>query len=195
MRILEYKQELFGQGYTVLASKKHYECTMGKGCLPIKMTEIINGKPVPHAEGLIEAVERDWSKEGELGSWFLANYADVMRGKYPAWQLSIFRVMVGRIGLSYYNIDTGETGYVYLSAALMEYLNVEFEVPKLDGSSVMKYHISFLPAFGCPYERTTVTEYSFGGVKREIQFFFQDLHHTNPFSDKQYIMVTEYADL
>lgn len=195
MRILEYKQELFGQGYTVLASKKHYECTMGKGCLPIKMTEIIDDRSVPHAEGLIEAVEQDWSGEEARDSWFLTNYADVMRGRYPAWQLSIFRVMVGRVGLSYYNIDTNETGYVYLSAALMDYLNVEFEVPKLDGSSVMKYRISFLPAPGCPYEHTKVTEYSFGGVKREIQFFFQDPYHTNPFSDKQYILVTEYADL
>lgn len=194
MRILEYKQELFGQGYTVLASKKHYKCTMGKGCLPIKMTEIINGRPVPHVEGLIEAVEQDWSVEEAQGSWFLSNYADVMRSKYPAWQLSIFRVMAGRVGLSYYNIDTNETGYVYLSAALRDYLDVEFEVPKLDGSSVMKYCVSFLPAFGHPYERTTVTEYS-GGVKREIQFFFQDPHHVDPFSDKQYIMVTEYADL
>ncbi len=194
MRILEYKQELFGQGYTVLASKKHYRCTMGKGCLPIKMTEIINGRPAPHVEGLIEAVEQDWSEEEAQDIWFLSNYVDVMRGKYPAWQLSIFRVMAGRIGLSYYNIDTNETGYVYLSAALMDDLDVEFEVPKIDDSSVMKYHVSFMPASGCPYEHTMVTEYS-GSVKREIQFFFQDSHHINPFSDKQYVIVTEYADL
>lgn len=188
MRLLEYKQELFGHGYTVIGADMHYESLPSPKCKPIRMTNMYRGKPREDlVEYLIESVVVDWD-EDETG-FFYTNYADIMRGKYTEWQIISFRVVVGHICLDYYNYQTKEYGWFSLSDEVNPCgINVSFEVPSQDGRPATRYLVSL---FGL---RTTVTEYG-DHIRRDINFFFVNPDKTDPFVDAQYVEIAEYADL
>lgn len=193
MRLLEYKQDLVNHGYTVVGGDMHYETLIEEKCQPIKMTNMSSGKPTSHAEDLIEAVDKDWDTEQEKTDSFFANYADVLRGKYPEWQIVSFRVVVGYICLNFYNFKTKETGYLCLSAELNDNLDVQFDIPSTYGGSDAKYLVSFDHSNGGK-RRTRVIEFV-EHIRREIDFFFKDSERTDPFSDEQYVEIAEYANL
>lgn len=194
MRLLEYRQDLVNHGYTVIGGDMHYEALMEEKCCPIKMTNMSYfGKPTSCVEDLVNAVDKDWNAEQEETDFFLANYADILRGKYPEWQIISFHIVVGYICLDYYNFKTGETGYLCLSAELNDDLEIRFDVPSVYSGPDAKYLVSF-GYFNGGQQRTQVTEYT-GHSRREIDFFFKDPEKTDPFSDEQYVEIAEYANL
>lgn len=199
MRLLEYRQELFGHGYTVIGGDMNYESIYGRDChkcTSIRMNLLLNS-PRPHiltpeesAEVLATFVDVDWDDE-EKG-FFYANYTDIMKGKYPKWKLVAFRVMVNCVQLHFFNFDNEDCAYLLLRGDACG-LNVKFEVPRLDGGPETQYLVSMEPGWG-GHQQTKVTEYG-NHVRREIEFFFKNSSKTNPLTDGQYIEVTEYADL
>ena len=194
MRLLEYRLDLTNQGYTVIGGDMHYEALVERKCQPIRMTNMsYSGKPTSCVEDLVNAVDKDWNAEQEETDFFLANYADVLRGKYPEWQIISFHVAVGRICLDFYNYRTKETGYLCLSVKLQDRIEVRFDVPSVYGGSDTKYLVSF-GYFNGGQRRTQVIEYT-GHTRREIDFFFKDPKKTNPFSDEQYVEIAEYTNL
>lgn len=194
MRLLEYRQDLIGHGYTVIGGDMHYETLAEEKCQPIRMTNMSYlGESTNYVEDLINAVDKDWDAGQEKTDSFLANYADILRGKHPEWQIISFRVVVGYICLSFYNFKTEETGYLCLSAELQDRIEVRFDVPSISGGSDSKYLVSF-SYFNGGQRRTQVTEYT-ANSRRKIDFFFKDPEKTDPFTDEQYIEVAEYANL
>lgn len=130
MRLLEYKQDLANHGYTVVGGDMHYEALAEEKCQPIKMTNMSYlSKSTSYVEDLIDAADKDWDIEQEKTDFFLANYADILRGKYPEWQIVSFRIVVGRVCLDFYNFKTIETGYLCLSAELQDRIEIRFDVP------------------------------------------------------------------
>lgn len=105
MRLLEYRLDLTNHGYTVIGGDMHYEALVERKCQPIRMTNLVSGSPANHVENLIHAVDKDWGEE-ENADFFYANYADILRGKYPEWQIISFRIIVGYICLNFYNFKT-----------------------------------------------------------------------------------------
>lgn len=199
MRLLEYKHELFGNGYTVIGGDMHYEGIYDRDChkcTSIRMALLLDSPrshiltPEESAEVLATFVDVDWGEE-EKG-FFYANYADIMKGKYPKWKLVAFRVMVNCIQLHFFNSDDENCTYLLLRGDACG-LNVKFEVSRSDGGPEARYLVSMGPGWG-GHQQTKVTEYG-NHVRREIEFFFKDPGKTNPFTDDQYIEVTEYADL
>lgn len=200
MRLLEYKQELFGNGYTVVGADVYYDDIPSQDCekcLPIKMTFLSNffGLRTPTPEALAEIlttfIHVDWGENEKR--FFYTNYEDIIKGKYPEWKLVAFRVMPDCIQLHFFNPKSkgfGENedyGYLLLCGEDCG-LNVKFEVPRVDGGPETKYLVS------ASREQTKVIEYA-NHVRREIEFFFKNPDKTNPFVDDQYIEVAEYADL
>lgn len=192
MRILEYKQDLFGQGYTVVGSNIHYESLPGRHCNPIKMTNLIGGQATDNVENLVRAVDVDWGENDYPDNFFYQNYADILRGKYPKWELISFRVTVGYLCLSYYCKDTRNEGYLLLGGKNHGYFDVRFDVPRVNGGAESKYIVT-INTLGSSSNVTQVTEYP-ANARREIVFYFRDLRKTNPFVDQQYVEITEYTD-
>lgn len=193
MRMLQYKMELFGQGYTIVGSDIHYENLPGKNCKPIKMTNFMLGEPTSFVENLVDAVYKDWCEEDYKGCFFYENYADILRGKYPEWQLLSFHIVVGYLCLDFYHFATKEHGYLLLGGDQDFSFSVEFEVSDINKASSMKYLVSL--SYQITRDRQTrVTEYT-DHIRREIDFYFKNPRNNDPFVDNQYIEVTEYADL
>ncbi len=192
MRILEYEQELFGQGYTVVGSDIHYESLPGRYCNPIKMTNLIRGQATDNAENLVRAVDVDWGENDYPDNFFYQNYADILRGRYPEWELISFRVTVGYLCLSYFHKETKDEGYLLLGGKSCSDVNVRFDVPSVSGGAESKYIVTIATLVNNS-KITRVTEYP-ASTRREIDFYFRDKNKTNPFVDQQYVEVTEYTD-
>ena len=194
MRLLEYRQDLVNHGYTVIGGDMHYEALMEEECRPIRMTNMSYlGEPTNCVENLVDAVDEDWDNEQEKTDFFLANYADILRGKYPEWQIISFHVAVGRICLDFYNYKTKETGYLCMSVEQQNRIEVRFDTPSVCGGPDAMYLVSF-SYFNGGQQRTQVIEYT-GLSRREIDFFFKDPEKTDPFSDEQYVEIAEYTNL
>lgn len=192
MRILQYQQELFEQGYTVVGSDMHYERLPGRHCNPIKMTNLVYGEATDNVENLVRAVDVDWGEDDYPDNFFYQNYADILRGKYPEWELLSFRVAVGNLCLIFFHKETGNEGYIALSGKNYSYISVRFDVPSVSGGAESKYIVTITTeADGS--STTQVTEYP-AGTRREIEFYFKDKNKTNPFVDRQYVEITEYTD-
>ncbi len=193
--MLQYKLELFEQGYTVVNGDVHYECLPSR-CKPITMTTFdIFGRPCANAENLIGHVDVDW--EGHDKEFFYTHYEDILRGKYPEWKIISFSIKVGYLCLSFYNFETKESGYLLLGGSSEREpgsFKVRFELPRDDGGPESRYLVSI--AYGqnqhCPH--TMVTEYG-SRIRREFIFAFKKRLKTNAFSDKQCAYVTEYVDV
>lgn len=194
MRLLEYKQELCGYGYTVIGADICYDNLLSrdcKRCLPIKMTflpdlyDLHTLTPEQSAEILTTFVHVDWGENEKR--FFYTNYEDIIKGKYPEWKLVAFRVMPDHIQLHFFNSKSEDYGYLLLCGEDCG-LDVKFEVPRADGGPETKYLVS------ASCEQTKVIEYA-NHVRREIEFFFKSSNKTDPFVDDQYIEVAEYADL
>lgn len=192
MRILQYKQDLFGQGYTVVGSDVRYESLPGRHCNPIKMTNLIGGQATDNVENLVRAVDVDWGENEYLDSFFYQNYADILRGKYPKWELLAFRVVVGYLCLSYFHKETKDEGYLLLGGKSYSNIKVRFDAPSVSGGAESKYIVA-IGTLADKSQYTLVTEYP-ANARREIEFYFKDLNKTDPFVDQQYIEVTEYID-
>ena len=192
MRLLEYRLDLTNHGYTVIGGDMHYEALVERKCQPIRMTNLVSGSPANHVENLIHAVDKDWGEE-ENADFFYANYADILRGKYPEWQIISFRIIVGYICLNFYNFKTEKTGYLGLNAELSDALDVQFDLPGAYGGPDARYLVSFDHSNGGK-RRTRVIEFS-EYARREIDFFFKNPEKTDPFSDEQYVEIAEYANL
>lgn len=190
MRVLEYRQDLFGRGYTVINSDRRYEDKAARKCLPIHMYQLIEyNKPVDWFEDLVEDLQFDYDLEKGTEEEFRDKYANILLGKSPEWIIVAFQVTVGEVYVDLYNTKTEETSYFSLKTDKHGF-GLRFEVPRADGGPAAVYDVR---VDGVKSEaqnaRTTVTEY-INHVRREIEFF-----RKTPGSEETYIEVTEYADL
>lgn len=189
MRLLEYRQELFGQGYTVSASDNHYDSGHTGKCPPIRMARLIRNQPVNVFDDLIENIRFNWDSQKGTEDEHRRKYADILCGRNPQWQIVAFQVLVGRIALDIYNQETKESSFFSLVGGIYE-CEVQFDVPHADGRPCSLYRVSIQNPESCnTHPSTTVTEY-LNHARREISFF-----HKAPDSEEEYIEVTEYADL
>lgn len=194
MRLLEYRLDLFGRGYSVISGNRHYE-SMNKGeCLPIKMhrlTSISRRKTCDRFDDLVENLEFGWAADKAAEEKLREKFTNILLGKSPEWIIVGFSVMVGRVYIDLYNIKTKEGAFYSLKAD--EYgFDLCFEVPRTDGGPCAIYDVEIGGVESAEKNaRTTVTEY-ISHVRREIEFFCKI---PNGEVEDSYIEVTEYADM
>ena len=190
MRMLEYRLDLVGQGYTVVSGDKRYEDILTRKCLPIRMYRLIEyNKPVDQFEDLFENLRFSYDLDKGTEEEFREKYANILLGKSPGWIIIAFQVTVGEVYVDLYNTKTEETSYFSLKTDKHGF-GLRFEVPRADDGPVAVYDVRI---YGVKSEaedaRTTVTEY-INHVRRKIEFFRKP-----PSGEETYIEVTEYADL
>lgn len=195
MRMLEYRLDLVGQGYTVVSGDRHYENTPSRKCLPIRMYRLIEyNKPVDWLEDLVENLRFNYDLDKGTEEEYREKYANILLGKSPEWIITAFHVTVGEVFVDIYNTKTERTNYFYLETDKYGF-DLRFEVPRADGGPAAVYDVRI---YGVKSEaenaRTTVTEY-INHVRREIEFFRKAPSNERTCIEDTYIVVTEYADL
>ena len=98
MRLLEYRQDLFGRGYTVINSDRHYENTPTRKCLPIRMYRLVEyNKPVAQFNDLVENLRFNYDLSKGTEEEYRQRYANILLGKSPEWIIVAFQVTVGEV--------------------------------------------------------------------------------------------------
>ena len=190
MRLLEYRQDLFGRGYTVINSDRHYENTPTRKCLPIRMYRLVEyNKPVAQFNDLVENLRFNYDLSKGTEEEYRQKYANILLGKSPEWIIVAFQVTVGEIYIDLYNTETERISFFSLKTDKYGF-DLRFEVPRADGGPDAVYDVGIEGVKSEAEDaRTTVTEY-INHVRREIEFFRKPETR-----DEIYIEVTEYADL
>lgn len=189
MRLLEYRQDLFGQGYTVINSDRHYENAPTRKCLPIRMHRLVERKVIDCFEDLVENLRFNYDLDKGTKEEYRQKYANILLGKSPEWIIVAFQVTVGAVYIDLYNTETERISFFSLKTDKYGF-DLRFEVPRADGGPAAVYDVRIEGVKSEAEDaRTTVTEY-INHVRREIEFF-----RKAPGSEETYIEVTEYADL
>lgn len=192
MRLLEYRQTLFGNGYTVSSDTRHYEERCERECLPIKMYRLdTHNKPCNHFADLAEnALEFNWDASVGTKEEFHIRYTNLLCGNLADWQIIAFQVTADSICLDFYNSVTEQTDFCRLRGTNCGF-TLRFEVPhyRLDCEHVSIYEVYLTNRSSDGHGTAQVIE-SFNHIRREIEFF-SDVENRN----EQYVEVTEYADL
>lgn len=192
MRLLEYRQDLFGRGYSVISGNKHYDEMHAQECLPIKMYRMglpLHSEPCDFFEDLVGNLRFNWDSNNGTEEEHRKKYADILLDRGPEWIIIAFQVSVGEVTLDFYNVKTRETCFFTLKADRIGF-GLRFEVPHTDGKSCSVYDVDIGGVESAEENAcTTITEY-INHVRREIEFFRKSSN-----SDETYIEVTEYADL
>lgn len=190
MRLLEYRQELFGRGYTVVSGDTHYGTMRPEKCLPIQMRLLPSGIILSRTlESIVENIQFNYDLSKGTEEEYRKKYASILLGKSPEWIIIAFQITVGEVCLDLYNTKAKETASFYLEADECGF-SLRFEVPRVGGGPCAVYDVEIGSTDHTRNTaRTTVTE-CINHARREIEFF-----QKNPGSDETYIEVTEYADL
>lgn len=192
MRLLEYRQDLFGRGYWVTSGTKHYDEMQERECTSIQMHRLMHcNEQCDIFEDLVENLRFNWDANKGTEEEYREKYANILLGKSPEWIITGFQVAVGEVFIDIYNTKTEETSHFCLKTDECGF-NLRFEVPRTNGGSCAIYDVS-IEGITSPEKdaRTIVTECIDYVVRREIEFF-----HKTPNSNHEetYIEVTEYAD-
>lgn len=203
MKIEEYKRELTGNGYRIVGStvysKEDHDYA---SCEPIEFF-LSRGsfcRPSPsdepfydNLEDLIAIAETEIPDFNEITEDFEKNYAEILRGNRPDWQLGGFTVFVGGIELGFGHLESGAEVFLFLVGAQKLWLT--FKAPRT--------RLGFNPIYNVRIEHDgkkhcfTKVEEDLGYTYREIEFKLIDptrkdnVLHT----DNQYLEVTEYTDV
>lgn len=190
MRLLEYRQDLFGHGYWVCSGNRHYEEGRERECPPIRMRRLIErDTPSDCFDDLVENLRFNYDLSEGTKEEHHEKYANILLGKSPEWRIIGFHITVGEVYIDLYNTKTERIGF--FSLATDEYgFDLRFEVPRTDGGPCAIYDVE-IGGIKSKREnaRTTVTE-CINHVRREIEFF-----RKAPGREETYIEVTEYADM
>lgn len=190
MRLLEYRQDLFGRGYWVTSGNRHYEEECAWKCPPIRMYRLTErNTPRDCFDDLVENLRFNYDLDEGTKEEHLKKYADILLGKSPEWIITGFYITVGKVYIDLYNTKT--EGIDFFALETDEYgFDLRFEVPRAGEMPCAIYDVS-IDGIQSKREnaRTTVIE-CIDGVRREIKFF-----RKTPGRDETYIEVTEYADM
>lgn len=198
MRIEGYTRELEGDGYLVIGSDCHtWDPDDSSKYESIKMyLEHLSASGGSDLEEMIRLADSDLFHEKfprERKRFFRENYAEIMRGNCPDWQLGAFRVFYGGIQLYYGDRKTDETGYLWITGA--EALYLTFETPPMRSGFVPTYRVE-IERFKGEVDGTYVDE-DLGYMRRWLRFKLinpdakTDIFHTN----NQILHITEYAGI
>lgn len=199
MRIEEYKRELKGDGFLVVGSSRDWNSHDSSKCEPLKMKLTCSTADNPYGidlETMIRLADSDLFRDKnlkKLAPEFSENYAEIMRGNCPDWQLGAFRVFYGGIQLYYGNRQTGETGFLWIVNA--ERLCLIFEAPCTRSGFVPTYRIR-IECRADGWSDTSVEE-DLGYLRRELIFELKDpdkkprIFH----DDNQVLRVIEYVGM
>lgn len=176
MRIEEYARELEGDGFLVVGSSRDWNSHDSSKCEPLKMSLTCSSTGNPYGislETMIQLAESDFFRDKnmkELAPEFSENYAEIMRGNRPDWQLGAFRVFYGGIQLYYGNRQTRETGSLWIVNA--ERLCLTFEAPRMSSGFVPTYRVR-IECDEDGWSDTSVEE-DLGYLHRELMFELKD---------------------
>ena len=143
VRIEEYTRELEGNGYLVVGSDCRTWNSEDSGnyeSIKMSLGHLCGGGI--DLEEMIRLTDSDLFHEKfprERSRFFCENYAEIMRGNCPEWQLGAFRVFYGGIQLYYGNRKTDETGYLWITGA--EALYLTFETPPMCSGFIPTYRV------------------------------------------------------
>lgn len=199
MRIEEYTRELKGDGFLVVGSNLDWNRHDSSKCEPIKMSLTCSSAGRPRGidlEEIIRLADSDLfhSKHPrDKNRYFCENYAEIMRGNCPDWQLGAFRVFYSGIQLYYGNRQTGETGFLWIIGA--EELCLTFEAPRMRSGFVPTYQVDI----DCAKDGLggTYVDEDLGYLRRELTFELIDpdakidIFHEN----NQILRIIEYAGI
>ena len=199
MRIEEYVRELKGDGFLVVGSSCDWNSHDSSKCEPIKMSRTHSTAGNPYGidvEAMIQLAESDlfWDENmKKLAPEFAENYAEIMRGNRPDWQLGAFRVFYGDIQLHYGDRKTGETGSLYIVGA--ERLCLTFEAPRMRSGFIPTYKVH-IECHEDGWSDTRVEE-DLGYLRRELVFELKnpDKKASILHNDNQILRVFEYAGM
>lgn len=203
MKIEEYKRELTGDGYRIVgstvygtenydyASYKPIEMFLSRGslCCPAPS----NRPFYDNLEDLINIAKTEIPCSNAITDDFEENYAEILRGNRPDWQLGGFTVFVGGIELGFGHPESGTVAFLFLVGAQRLWLTFKAPRTRLGFSPVYNVRIKHDGKKHC----FTKVEEDLGYTYREVEFKLidparkDDILHT----DNQYLKVTEYTDL
>lgn len=198
MKIEEYTRELIGEGYTVIGSAAY-----GRGNFvdfarytPIAMSlssgplhnPMPNGRPFyDNLEDLIDIAKPTIPDSNEITDDFEENYAEIIRGNCPDWQLGGFSVSVGRISLGFGHPGSGNVAFLDIIGAQRLWLTFRTSRTKLGFDPVYNVHIKH---DGQNHLFTRMEE-DIGCVYQEIEF--KEREYNAPNENRQYLEVIEYT--
>jgi len=198
MKIEEYTRELIGEGYTVIGSAvygkdnfvdfgRYAPITMSLSSGPLHHP-MPNGRPIyDNLDDIISIARPEIPYDDEITGGFEKNYAEVMRGNRPDWQLGGFSVSAGCILLGFGHPESGDAAFLDISGAQNLWLTFRTSRTRLGFDPVYNVHIKHS---GKNHLLTKIEE-DLGYVYREIEF--KEKGHNAPGGDRQYIEIIEYT--
>lgn len=121
MRQMTYTRELDYDGYVVHGYNGDFrDCVGDADFKPIQMKlakadEMSEERQEESWNHILETADSDLFGDLDQAD-FTENYAAIVKGKRPDWQLSAFRVSVGIIELFYNNIETKDYAFLWVTS-------------------------------------------------------------------------------
>lgn len=202
MRIISYTKELAEEGYRVIGAnpndgrKWDWEMDTDPGCVPLEMSFVES--IVMSQEDVIKLADSDMFMDDEYArenyADFRDNYADILRGECPDWQLNAFRVFVGGVELYFANPKTNDSGFLWIIGA--EHLKLTFKAPRTRLGFNPVYEVYIVHENGEHLFTRVDEDLGYIRYENEIKLKDPDKKDDNLFhDDNQYLVVTEYAGL
>lgn len=196
MRQMAYTRELDCDGYVVHGYNKDFrDCMRGTDDFkPIQMKlaetdKMSKERQEMYWDYILKTADSDLFGDPDQVD-FTENYAAIVKGNRPDWQMSAFRVSVGIIGLFYNNIETKDYAFLWITGNYVA-VKLTFECAK--------NYFGFKPTYyvECHSDQSTIEE-DLGYIRNEVTLKLKDPKKTddNLFHDNNTIIeTTEYAGI
>lgn len=194
MRQMTYTRELDWNGYVVHGYNGDFHDRMGDADFkPIQMKltkadEMPKERQEMYWDHILKTADSDLFGDPDQVD-FTENYAAIVKGKRPDWQMSAFRVSVGIIELYYNNIETKEYAFLWITGGCT--MRLRFECAE--------NYFGFKPTYcvDCYHDQSTIKE-DLGYIRNEVILKLKDPKKTDDdlfHSHNTIIETTEYASI
>lgn len=195
MRQITYTRELEWGGYIVHGYNGDFDNHLGDDDFkPIQMklaeaNKMSKERQEMYWNHLLKTADSDLFGDPDQAD-FTQNYAAIIKGKRPDWQLSAFRVSVGSIELFYNNIEIKKYAFLWITSNYGA-VKLRFECAK--------NYFGFKPTYyvECHNDQSTIEE-DLGYIRNQAMLKLKDPKKTddNLFHDFNTIIeTTEYAGI
>lgn len=191
MRMLSYKLELCGHSYIVANGEvEGYDSWNGRSCQPIKFS-IINC----HGNLNDSIIKDGWDQESiPAAKCFYEHYQEILHNGCEDWHLYSFEVTPGCLILNFYN-GCDDCSCCLIIDGIYS-LKVQFDIPRQNNGSESHYLVEIFNVRKSSNsliidKKARVVE-CLGNIRRELEFRGMS---SDAIDKKQYVFVTEYADL
>ncbi len=194
MRQMTYTRELDYDGYVVHGYNGDFrDCTGDADFKPIQIklaeaNKMSKERQEKYWDYILETADSDLFGDLDQAD-FTENYAAIVKGKRPDWQLSAFRVSVGIIELFYNNIKTKNYAFLWIKHCCS--MRLEFKCAK--------NYFGFKPTYyvDCHHDKSIIEE-DLGYIRNEVKLKLKDPKKADDdlfHSDNTIIEITEYAGI